>query len=82
MVSIPIFILGYVATYIGFRSITANPGCSEKEMELFFLYCSPNVMLMTAAVFLLVRKVKVTSPQVVSLLANITKCGLGIYLVH
>ena len=36
--------------------MTANPECSEQEMELFFLYCSPNVALMTLAFFLLYVK--------------------------
>jgi surface polysaccharide O-acyltransferase-like enzyme len=80
--SIPMFAIGYAATYIGFRTITANPNCSEHEMELFFLYCSPNVMLMTTSVFLLVSKIRITSSRAVTLFANLTKCGLGIYLVH
>lgn len=82
LVSIPLFAIGYIATYIGFKSMTANPNCTEQEMELFFLYCSPNVVLMTIAVFLLVRQVRFSSPKLVSTFANVTKCGLGIYLVH
>lgn len=37
---------------------------------------------MTVALFLIVHKVKIKSAKLVSLLANITKCGLGIYMVH
>lgn len=81
-VSIPLFVVGYVATYIGFRSMTSNPYCSEQDMELFFLYCSPNVALMTIATFLIVRQMKISSPNVISVFANIAKCGLGIYLIH
>lgn len=81
-VSVPLFVVGYIATYIGFKAITANPDCTEQEMELFFLYCSPNVVLMTIAVFLIVRQVKFSSPRLISIFSNITKCGLGIYLVH
>lgn len=81
-VSIPLFVVGYIATYIGFKAMTANPDCTEQEMELFFLYCSPNVVLMTIAVFLIVRQVKFSSPRLISIFSNITKCGLGIYLVH
>lgn len=76
------FVAGYIVTYTGFKTITANPDCSEQEMELFFLYCSPNVALMTAALFLVVRKIKIKSDKLISLLANITKCGLGIYMAH
>lgn len=81
-VSLPLFAIGYIATYIGFKAMTANPNCTEQEMELFFLYCSPNVVLMTIAIFLMVRQVKFSSPRLVAAFSNITKCGLGIYLVH
>lgn len=82
LISLPLFIIGYIATYIGFKAMTANPNCTEQEMELFFLYCSPNVVLMTIAVFLIIRRVKFSSPRLVALFSNITKCGLGIYLIH
>jgi surface polysaccharide O-acyltransferase-like enzyme len=82
VISLPLFAIGYIATYIGFKAMTANPICTEQEMELFFLYCSPNVVLMTIAIFLIVRQVKFNSPQLVAIFSNITKTGLGIYLVH
>ncbi len=81
-ISVPLFAVGYIATYIGFKGMTANPNCTEQEMELFFLYCSPNVVLMTIAMFLIVRQVKFSHPKLVAAFSNITKCGLGIYLVH
>lgn len=62
--------------------MTANPNCLEQEMELFFLYCSPNVAIMTIAVFLIIRKIKITSIRLTNVFANITKCGLGIYMIH
>lgn len=34
-ISLPMFIIGYLITYGGFKAITANPNCSEQEMELF-----------------------------------------------
>lgn len=57
-------------------------GYSEQEMEIFFLYCSPNVVLMTIALFLIVRKIKIESESIIAVLANITQCGLGIYMAH
>lgn len=77
-----LFAAGYAVTYFGFREMTARPAVSEEQMELFFLYCSPNVLLMTAAVFLLVRNIRIRSPFLIAALANITKCGLGIYMIH
>lgn len=81
-VCLPMFAVGYVATYLGFNAMTANSACSEQELELFFLYCSPNVALMTVALFLIVRKVRLKSPKAMAAFANITKCGLGIYMAH
>ena len=66
----------------GFRNMTARPDITERQMELFFLYCSPNVCLMTVACYLLVQKIRISSPILLSALRNITQCGLGIYMVH
>jgi surface polysaccharide O-acyltransferase-like enzyme len=38
--------------------------------------------MMTIPVFLLAKKVDVRSEKVKSLLANLTTCGFGIYMVH
>lgn len=73
---------GYALTYFGFRQMTAQPGITERQMELFFLYCSPQVLLMTAAWYCLVQRVRIKSPRVVAALAHITRCGLGIYMIH
>lgn len=81
-ICVPLFAIGYIVTYKGFKAMTANPLCTEQEMELFFLYCSPNVALMTASLFLVVRKIRVKSSQLITFLANLTKCGLGIYMSH
>lgn len=82
LAALPMFAVGYIATYMGFKAMTAIPDCSEQELELFFLYCSPNVALMTVALFLIVRKVKIQSAKAISALTSISKCGLGIYMVH
>ena len=38
--------------------------------------------MMTVPVFLLMKKVDVRSEKIKSLLANLTTCGFGIYMVH
>ena len=81
-VVVPLFLIGYLATFIGFRYMTSDPNVSEEGMELFFTYCSPNAMLMTAAIFLLMQKVRITSPLICRALANLTKLGFGVYCVH
>lgn len=81
-ISAILFAIGYYVTYSGFSAAAGNPNSTESEMELFFTFCSPNVVFMTIAVFLLLQKVRVTNETVIKALANITKCGFGIYMVH
>ncbi|BDD07068.1 acyltransferase [Aureibacter tunicatorum] len=81
-VAMPLFIAGYLFTFIGFKSMVSDPNSTEYEVELFYTYCSLNVAMMTASVFLIVQKVKIKSERLKSLLSNLTKCGLGIYLSH
>ena len=74
LVGIPMFLIGYVVTFFGFRYVTALPEYSEELLELFFTYCSLNVVMMTVPVFLLMKKVDVRSEKIKSLLANLTTC--------
>ena len=76
------FAIGYYVTYTGFSTTAANPNATETEMELYFTFCSPNVLLMTLAMFLMLQKVVINTPVIVKALANMTKCGFGIYMVH
>ena len=82
LLTVPMFSIGFLITFKGFRFMTADPNLTEAGFELFFTYCSINVVMMTAAVFLLVQKARIHSPRIVAMLANLTKCGLGIYLAH
>lgn len=79
---IPSFVVGYAVTFLGFRHMTALPDCTDEMIELFFTYNSLNVVMMTAPIFMLVSHVKIKSPRLVSLLANLTACGFGVYMVH
>ena len=76
------FAVGYYITYTGFSTTASNPNATETEVELFFTFCSPNVLLMTLATFLLLQKVVITNSTVIKVLANMTQCGFGIYMVH
>lgn len=82
LVSAVLFAVGYAVTYTGFSEAAANMQSTEAEMELFFTFCSPNVAIMTVAVFLLLQKVIIKNETVMKALANMTKCGFGIYMVH
>lgn len=76
------FAVGYYITYTGFSTTASNPNATETEMELFFTFCSPNVLLMTLATFLLLQKVVIINSTVIKVSANMTQCGFGIYMVH
>lgn len=77
-----VFILAYAMTYIGYHYMMSDPAVTEEGMELFFLFCTPNVVLMTIVLFFLLRRVTVSSPMLVSCLRTLSRCGFGIYMVH
>lgn len=81
-IGIPMFAIGYVVTFVGFRHITALPEYTDEMLELFFTYCSLNVVMMTIPVFMLARKANFRSETMRRALANLTVCGFGIYMVH
>ena len=76
------FLAGYMVTFFGFRHMTALPHCTDEMLELFFTYNSLNVIMMTIPFFLIAKKVKVRSELIQHMLANLTVCGLGIYMIH
>ena len=71
------FAIGYYVTYTGFSTTAANPNATETEMELYFTFCSPNVLLMTLAMFLMLQKVVINTPVIVKALANMTHRSFG-----
>lgn len=81
-ISLPMFIVGYLVTFLGFRHMTSLPDFTPDMLELFFTYCSINVMMMTFATFMMVKKIEIKSARVQALLANLTLCGFGIYMLH
>ena len=81
-ICLALFAAGYAVTYSGFSAAAANPASTEEDMELFFTFCSPNVVLMTVAVFLLIQKVRIRSAALVRFLSPISKYGFGTYIVH
>lgn len=62
--------------------MTSNPEATPEEYELFFTYCSLNVVLMTLPVFMWCKQVRVRSLRLQRMLANLTLCGFGVYMVH
>ena len=81
-IGLPMFVIGYAVTFFGFRYVTALPEFSDEMLELFFTYCSLNVVMMTIPVFMLCKKVNFRSEGIRKALANLTLCGFGIYMIH
>ena len=83
VIGIPSFIIGYCITFLGFKSITAIPGQPAELVELFFTYCSPNVLLMTLPIFLVIKKKNHFKSVTIRRFAiNISTCTLGIWMSH
>ena len=79
-----LYISGYIITYTGFASMAVQYSYEEAPelLELFWQFCSPNVVLMALGIFLIVQRVNITSEGLQKLLSNITKCSFGTYLMH
>jgi len=82
LIVIPMFVVGYLITFKGFRAMSSNPTVTDSGLELFWTYCSINTMLMTTAVFLLIQKVRIHGVKARKVLAQIAKCAFGIYMCH
>lgn len=79
-----LYVSGFIITYSGYSTMAEQFSYEEAPdmLEMFWQYCSPNVVLMTIGVFLIIQRAKINSPRTQSILANITKCGFGIYMMH
>ncbi len=82
IVGVPTFAVGYCITFFGFKSVTAVPGQPAELVELFFTYCSPNVLMMTFPVFLVVRKIQFSSVIIRRFSVSISTCTFGIWMSH
>lgn len=82
IVGLPTFAVGYCITFFGFKSVTAVPGQPAELVELFFTYCSPNVLMMTLPVFLVVRKIQFSSVIIRRFSVSISTCTFGIWMSH
>lgn len=54
----------------------------EPMVELFWTYCSLNVVLSSAALFLIISKIRIAEGRTTRFLATLGKLGFGVYLVH
>lgn len=77
-----LFAAGYAITYLGFSHTSQQPDITEEQLEFFFLYCSPQVVMMTLGLFIALQRIHVSHERLRKALADLTRCGLGIYLIH
>lgn len=82
MLGVPLFVIGYCITFFGFKSVTALPGQSVELVELFFTYCSPNVLMMTLPLFLAIQKIHFSSVVMRRFSISISTCTFGIWMSH
>lgn len=62
--------------------MTALPDFTDEMLELFFTYCSLNVVVMTIPVFMWAKRVNIRSERMIKALSNLTLCGFGVYMIH
>lgn len=76
------FAIGYAVTLVGFKNATAVEGQSEAMVELFFTFCSPNVALMTFAIFLIAKDLRFENKRVNRFISQFSICTFGIWMCH
>lgn len=79
-----LYFAGYIITYTGFATLISKYSYAEQPdlLEMFWQFCSPNVVLMALGMFLAVQRVKIHSEKAQRVLSHITKCSFGAYLMH
>ncbi len=81
-IGIPMFAAGYLITYFGREYMLSLPDCNENMAELFWTNNSLNVIMMVVPLFMACKLVKIRSERIKALLANLTLCGYGVYMIH
>lgn len=79
-----LYFAGYIVTYSGYATMAAQYSYAEApdKLELFWQFCSPNVVLMALGLFMIAHRVKINSEKTKAILEKTTKCSFGVYLMH
>lgn len=88
-IGVILFIVGFIVTYLGLRSdqneflnTLANSNIEDwKQIEFHISYLAPSVVIMTAGVFLIFQKIKISN-SVKRVFREISELSYGIFLVH
>ncbi len=78
-VAAPLFLLGFAITYIGFLFTQEHFPGNYAALEIVWYFSGINVFFMTFAVFIVMQRIRMHSPQWLGRLAGYT---FGIYLCH
>lgn len=81
-IGVPMFVAGYCITYFGRKYMLNLPNSTENMAELFWTNNSLNVIMMTVPLFMACKLVPINNNWMRQLLANLTLCGYGIYMIH
>lgn len=79
LVAIPLFIVGYAITSLGFVLTQKYFPGNYAKLEIVWYFSGINVFMMTFAIFILIQKIRVASSPLISKIASLT---FGIYLCH
>ncbi len=82
IIALPLMVIGFWVSHSGYQAMLALPSPTPEQIELFWTYCTPNVVAMSLAWMLLLKQVSVRSFSMCRALQSITSCGFGIYMVH
>lgn len=80
--ALPMFVAGYAVCLLGYRYILTLPNPTPSQVELFWTYCTPNVALMSVAIFIIFLSLGQPGEKLSRQLAHLTTCGFGIFMVH
>lgn len=78
-VTIPLFLVGYAITALGFILTQKYFPGSYENLEVVWYFYGINVLMMTVAVFVTVQKIKISPSPLLSKVAGLT---FGVYLCH
>ena len=81
-ITVPMFAIGYAVTLLGFKHMVGQPNPTDAMVELFFTYCSPNVLLMSLPLALIAQKLSYENLTIQKLLASCSNCTFGIWMIH
>ncbi|MBQ4279271.1 MAG: acyltransferase family protein [Rikenellaceae bacterium] len=80
-VGLPLYLVGYVATFFIFDYFTRT-SVEMADWERGWRFCTPNVALMTAGLFIMMKKIRCRNERVLRVVNDMSKLSYGIYLMH